>query len=234
MEFKNILFVGAGGTGSILAPILLRYVLYRQEHRPFVRLIDGDVFEPANMTRQPCGVSDEGINKAMVLRLLLLQQGLTADDVIADYLGPRNANELLTPGTLAVLAVDNAATRKLSAERMEELLGESQEDVLWLSPANSSGVDPAHITGNVMWWGRLDGQLVGMDPRQQCPGIARPTERIPRKGSCASHAPSEPQLLAANALAAAHALNVLGLLLNGDIPPHISSLNFSQENIIYS
>ena len=50
----RIVLIGCGGIGSQLLPPLVRYLSNRPEPRPLLVLVDGDVFEPANRSRQAC------------------------------------------------------------------------------------------------------------------------------------------------------------------------------------
>lgn len=66
----HIIQIGAGGTGGYTAVEIMRYLSNMPESiRPLVTytLIDGDVFEPKNLTRQMCTAEDMGINKATAL-----------------------------------------------------------------------------------------------------------------------------------------------------------------------
>jgi hypothetical protein len=127
-----------------------------------------------------------------------------------------------------ILAVDNDATRKVSLEACDRLSG----DFLWISPGNadtSAGSDV--IRGTVAWWGRQQGQPVGVDPRICFSNIASPADDIPRAGTCSSQAPSHPQLIAANFLAAAWTLAIVDAALNGRLNGSTGCLFFDGSNL---
>jgi molybdopterin/thiamine biosynthesis adenylyltransferase len=48
----RIVLIGCGGIGSQLLPPLVRYLANRPEPRSLLVLVDGDVFEPSNRSRQ--------------------------------------------------------------------------------------------------------------------------------------------------------------------------------------
>ena len=191
-----------------------------------VTVIDGDSFEDHNITRQHIGADQIGLNKADWLAALCQQQGLPVDS-IPEYVDKALLRKLLrrdASPVLLVAAVDNDATRKLCID----VLLESSRDFLFLTPGNAGAEDPAAaIKGNVLWFGQQGDEAIGLNPALVYPNLEEPQDAIPRHGSCATDAPSSPQLIAANALAAAYSLAVIQNLLDDAIAPTASSCFFN-------
>lgn len=221
MSFTDVHLVGCGGTGSALAPQLARLCAYHEmaSNAPFT-LWDGDTFEPRNLARQVCSAQHNEQNKALVTQQLLAEQGLTVQAT------PRFVNGILLRGSvgacpLMVNAVDNDATRASTLN----FLDSTCESFFWVSPGNNDDSDGlGRISCSVLWWGRLSGVEVGIDPRTAYDNIANPTDALPVDGGCLAHAPSAPQLITANALAASLTLLVLQNLFDGRLPARSSSV----------
>lgn len=68
MIFQDIILVGAGGTGSrVVAPLIQTIKQSARQINPQLVIVDGDVFEENNLTRQNCIRRDMGRNKAVVM-----------------------------------------------------------------------------------------------------------------------------------------------------------------------
>jgi hypothetical protein len=235
MHLARTIVIGAGGTGGQLIAPLARLLSHHpnagREHD--ITIIDGDVFEDHNRARQHAGEAQTGMNKAAWTAELCHRQGLAVIPVDA-YLDQPLLRRLLRRGyapVLLVAAVDNDATRKLCID----VLLEGEQDFLFVTPGNSSADDPAAaIKGNVLWFGRYDGEPIGLNPALVFPNIELPQDAAPRYGSCAAHAPSAPQLIAANALAAAYTLAVIQNLLDDTMPPTASSCFFNGRSFTCS
>ena len=222
MQIDQATVIGCGGTGQQLIPSLMRLLKYHQYGTDRVAAYDGDQFEEHNGARQ---IGTTG-SKADVLNSLLRLQHL--DSVCVDRYISRAAltrirNE--NPGMLLVVAaVDNDATRKMCVDTLQELPG----DYLFVTPGNSDADDPdAAIKGNVLWCGRVGDKTIGIPPTVLFPNIERPQDAIPRKGSCLDHAVSSPQLIPANALAAAYTLSVIQNFLDDRMPTEASHMFFN-------
>ena len=63
------------------------------------------------------------------------------------------------------------------------------------------------------------------------PNIEVPNDGIPRKNSCAEAAKSTPQLIAANALAAAYTLTIIQNFLDGRMPFQASHMFFNGRSL---
>ena len=229
MQISATTIIGAGGTGQYLIPGLIRMLKYHPSGTTKVTVYDGDEFEEHNAERQ---VHSSG-SKADRMNELLEQQQL--DPVCKDKYMSRSLmksiidrdNQKQEGLRLVIAAVDNDATRKMCID----MLLTSNCDFLFVTPGNSDASDgDAAIKGNVLWFGRVGGQKVGVNPALLFPNIERPADGIPRKGGCMEHAPSSPQLIAANALAAALTLSVVQNFLDDRMPLEASHLFFNGRN----
>jgi len=225
MPFTRTIVIGAGGTGGWLIPQLARLLAYHPATAAWLTVADGDSFEDHNQTRQLCGPDQLGMNKAEAVQIACAQQGLQGVDAFTAYVNrPDILIFMRRQVPLLVLAVDNDATRLAAIEACRLHSG----DFFFISPGNSSAEDPdAAIKGQVLWFGRLGGTDYGLDPALVFPNIEHPQDAVPREGSCATHAPSAPQLLSANALAASLTLAVIQNLLDGSLDPSHSTVFFN-------
>ncbi len=220
MHIKRTFLVGCGGTGSALAPLLARLLKYHPHCDQALTLIDGDNFEHGNRTRQPAEAGVGG-NKAQHLRNLLGHQQLSSETVAA-YLSAELLGEIIDnqedgSADLIILAVDNNATRRMVIDTLES----SFANFALLMPGNSDiAADPlkADMRGQVLWWVRHGNQVFGRNPTPLYHDLQHPDDDIPVAGSCTEHAPSNPQLLSANALSAAWTLSIVQQLLDGNLP----------------
>ena len=222
MRIEQAAVIGCGGTGQQLIPSLIRLLKYHQSGTDLLTAYDGDQFEEHNAERQ---IGSTG-SKAHVLNDLLKLQHL--DPVCVDRYISKVALERIrqnNPGMLLVVAaVDNDATRKMCIEVLEAADG----DYLFVTPGNSDADDPdAAIKGNVLWCGRVDSTPIGIPPTTLFPNIERPQDAIPRKGGCTDAAVSSPQLIPANALAAAYTLSVIQNFLDDRMPFEASHMFFN-------
>lgn len=226
----NVFLIGVGGTGGHLAAPLARLVAYHKNTQGAkVVFIDGDEFEEKNMTRQLVGETQVGLNKARAMVDFCAFQGLMdnieckEDFVSASTFIPmlRNANS-----PLVVCCVDNDATRLAIINAINT---QCEGDFFFITPGNSDGVE--NVKGQTLYWGRIDGNSVGINPAEVYPNIEHPQDSVPTKGSCALNAPSRPQLIAANFFAASITLAVIQNLLDGMINPQSSSMFFDLRSL---
>jgi hypothetical protein len=211
--FTSALVIGCGGTGAQLIPQLARLLQYhRNSNVNLLTIADGDDLEPRNLERQPYASVHCGQNKAAALSAICLESfGLPTacheDFVDADYFNSW-LDQSVSP--LVVCCSDNDATRKLT---LSEIV--NRRNGIWVSPGNSDGLDS--IKGQVLWSGFHEGQQVGIDLAEIYPNLSSPSDVVPSKGGCMAEAPSRPQLLCANSLAAAWTLAVIQNLLDGTL-----------------
>ena len=181
---------------------------YHKDGTDTIAVYDGDEFEEHNGARQinTSGSKAERMNELLEQQLLprvCRDRYMSASDLRAI----RQRKSTAADGAhLVIAAVDNDATRKMCIEVLLETPG----DFLFVTPGNSDASEEnKDIKGNVLWFGRVGDEQVGINPALLFPNIENPTDGIPRKGSCVENAVSTPQLIAANALAAAYTLTVV-------------------------
>jgi hypothetical protein len=230
-----IFVIGVGGTGGHISAPLSRLISYHpntQESR--VVFIDGDEFEEKNQTRQIVGDAQVGMNKARAMVDFCSYQGLTNVECRENFISTSTFIPLLrrSNSPLIVCSVDNDATRLDVINAIQAECEANGKDFFFITPGNSDGTET--VKGQALWFGRLDGVDVGMNPKIAYPNIETPQDSIPHKGSCALNAPSRPQLIAANFMAAAVTLSVIQNLLDGVLSKEKSGMFFNIRTLAVS
>lgn len=221
--------IGSGGSGGHLIPALARLLSYHQNTQgSTITVIDGDEYEEKNMTRQIVAPSQVGLNKAQAMKDFCMYQGLENVDYKPDYISSATFIPMLrrSESPLIVACVDNDATRLALINSIESTC---KGDFFFITPGNSDGVD--EVKGQTLWFGKVDGINVGCNPALIYPNIENPQDSIPREGSCALHAPSRPQLIAANFMSASITLMVIQNLLDGKLDSSQNSMFFNLRNM---
>ena len=225
-----VFVIGVGGTGGHLAAPLARLVAYHPNtQNSKVIFIDGDEFEEKNITRQLVGESQVGMNKARAMVDFCAYQGLMGNiECKEDFISASTFIPMLrrSNSPMVVCCVDNDATRLAILKSIESTCS---GDFFFISPGNSDGTET--VKGQTLYWGRVEGENVGINPADIYPNIENPQDSIPSKGSCALNAPSRPQLIAANFFAASITLAVIQNLLDGMLNPQSSSMFFNLRTL---
>lgn len=202
-NIKGCIVIGCGGIGQLLIPPLVKLLRYHECGTTAITIIDGDIHEASNNTRQN-GVIGE--NKATILSENLPPYV----QVIPEYLNNKNIGHILgyraftSEPLLVIPAVDNMATRHLVLKTLDR----DHVDYIWVCPGNSYDT----ITCSYYKSGTNE-----LHPFERYNNLANPTDYLP--DSCIAEYESAPQLLAANMLAAATTLMVVSNYLdNIDIP----------------
>ena len=224
-----VFVIGVGGTGGHLAAPLARLVAYHPKTQNTKTIfIDGDEFEEKNATRQLVGESQIGLNKARAMVDFCSYQGLTNTECKEDFISSATFIPMLRrcSSPMVVCCVDNDATRLAIIKAIQSTC---EGDFFFISPGNSDGTET--VKGQTLYWGRVEGQNVGINPAEVYPNIENPQDSIPSKGSCALNAPSRPQLLSANFFCAAITLAVIQNLLDGVLNPQSSSMFFNLRTL---
>lgn len=230
MFFSDFFVIGVGGTGGHLAAPLARLVAYHPNTQGAnVTFIDGDSFESKNLNRQIVGEAQIDMNKAVAMRDFCSYQGLQDINVKDDYISYATFIPLIRNSEFPVVVctVDNDATRKAIIDAINTT--RSGKDFFYITPGNSDGTED--VRGQALWWGRVNGVNVGLNPTVAYPNIENPQDSIPHAGSCALNAPSRPQLIAANFFAASMTLMVIQNLLDETLDPMQSSMFFNLRNL---
>ena len=230
MQISSTTIIGAGGTGQFMIPGLMRLLTFHPSGSNDIAVFDGDDFEDHNVERQigQVGSKADGMNtllKSQSLPGICRDQYMSASKLKA--IRERDAR-VGTGVRLVIASVDNDATRKMCIDTLLECPG----DFLFVTPGNSdaSSADAA-IKGNVLWFGRIGDQMIGINPALLFPNIELPNDGIPRKGSCMEEAKSAPQLIAANALAGAYTLTIVQNFLDDRMPYEASHMFFNGRTL---
>lgn len=225
-----VFVIGVGGTGGHLAAPLARLISYHQNTKDTkIVFIDGDEFEEKNIIRQLVGEAQVGMNKARAMVDLCAYQGLLGNiDCKEEFISLSTMIPMLRRANspMIVCCVDNDATRLAVIKSIQSTC---QGDFFFISPGNSDGTET--VKGQTLYWGKIEGVSVGINPAEVYPNIESPQDSVPQKGSCALNAPSRPQLIAANFFAASITLAVIQNLLDGVLNPQTSSMFFNLRTL---
>ncbi len=224
-EGANVKIIGLGGVGSIVARYLSVFLASLQHDARLV-LIDGDEFEDSNSTRMLFGSLG---NKAEVIcdeLLPYLEESHLALDTFAEFITPDNIQQLIRPGDIVILTVDNHATRKL----VNDFCASRLDDVCLISGGND-GVEKLPggkvlrgTFGNAQIFERSGGDDVTPSLTRFHPEIANPGDKLPTELNCTELVASVPQILFANLAVASAILNTFWLHVCG--ATHYSEVSF--------
>jgi hypothetical protein len=212
-QLSNVVLVGLGGTGSVLAEPLARLLAFHPRTKGVrLELWDGDRYDEDNHARQ-LG-AETGRNKAMawMTRLAPIMPGVSATP---DYISSPVTWE---DADILILAVDNWATRRKVLEsppRGLVVLPGNEETIGTCSFYQKDG-EKSMLVGGLAGAVYIDG--IGVPPI--LPDVK---DQIPRRGGCPGHAVKEPQTIGANMMAATLALWGITNWLDGkDVWPLMS------------
>ena len=199
---KKLKIIGCGGIGGFLAAPLARFVGHSDAYRSGgvsttlcdITLLDGDKFEHRNSARQHF---EEITNKAEEkTRILRKNHPRIFFRPVPEYLTEDNIIMNVREGDVVFSCVDNHTTRRLLAERCEEL-----DNIVLISGGNDE------VDGNIQIHVREDGanitpSILKYHPEiQEAEGDNPGDEDVERQG-CEQQTEAEPQLLFANQMAA--------------------------------
>lgn len=187
MNIKTIAIIGCGGVASHILPALV--------HQFGIVLVDGDKYEPSNVTRQLAAAAGDGKNKAEVLRDIYAPFCPAGIEVIPHYL---DKNTALPDHDLMIVAVDNHDARCACAE----LAKKNFVPMIW--GANEE-YDPQAFMSLPQFEGTWRDPIIRMD--------IKPDGRSPL-ASCTSQAAldEKPQLAIANNVSGGFILHMLHAL----------------------
>lgn len=198
---RNYDLIGAGGTGSMLFPALIRYLetYQRTSGEDFsITIIDGKELHASKLERQLFFGRFAGVNKATALAA---QYEADPSVVIAvpDYLSPDNIGGI-SNGDVVLIAADNFPTRARIEER-----GKNLDNITVINGGNEM------LDGSLQIWLRRDGVDVTPPMSQGHPELLQDDERDPAALSCQQIAelPSGEQTIIANMMSATAMLNGL-------------------------
>lgn len=212
-KIDRVYLIGAGGIGSVLISPLARALIYHKRGTTDITLVEADKIEAKNIERQMFNSDHIGLNKAEALltelhstmpSLKYINEFVNKDitkDILLDDGGDKKLNVVIT-------AVDNLATRHDVINALRECNENYALDFVFINCGNS--YDSAHAS----IWAKVNNANYFSDPFRRYLEIAQPTDTIP--GHCTEEAPSSPQLIAANNLAANFVLTYIQNLLDGE------------------
>ena len=113
---KRVLVVGCGGLGGHLIDMLARIGV------GFLRVVDGDVFEPSNLNRQLLSeVPLLGVSKAKAAAAKVSRVNPEIEvEAVAGFLTEKNARQLVLSCDAVVDGLDNIDSRRILAKECEK------------------------------------------------------------------------------------------------------------------
>ncbi len=206
MKTEQLNIIGLGGIGSWLFRAVVP-IIYGDKGRHWrLQLIDGDKYEPKNLSRQLFEGNALSQNKAEANEAWVRERFGSADHVTvmaqASYVTPERLPEVIGERQTTLLCVDNHVTRKQVSDFTETL-----KDAILISGGNDS------TDGNVQVMLRRKGKAMTPTLGQWHPEIAEPKDKHPEDISCAELAAAgDGQTIAANIFAASLMLNAFYFL----------------------
>jgi hypothetical protein len=195
--------IGLGGVGCIVLRFLAIFLRHLDIPLRLV-LIDGDDFEPSNMSR----MEFQHMGAKADVKAAEIADMLDFSDVgvvpVSEYVNRENIERLIRPGDHVFLCVDNHPTRRLVAEHCAGL-----SEVALFSGGND-GVNPPNergTYGNVQIHVRRDGIDWSAPLTKFHPEIRQAEGELPGGPNCGQMAESIPQILFANLGVASAMLN---------------------------
>jgi molybdopterin-synthase adenylyltransferase len=166
----RVLVCGCGGLGGVLISLLARAGV------GFLRLVDGDVFAPANLNRQWfCDADSLGLSKVQVSAARLEKLNpFTRVEAVAQPLAADNAMGLLTGVDLALDALDNIPDRLLLAR----VARERRLPLIHAAVAGWCGQVSTFLPGSPRRLEEVYGERRHRDPAEVATGIMGPTTAL--------------------------------------------------------
>ena len=196
---QTYMLLGAGGTGSILYPLLRAYL--RAYHRNMgnewsIFVADGDEIEPHNLDRQLFEGRYVMGNKA---EALLEQYPTEQATPVAKYLGEEDIRKGIRDGDIVLIAVDNFPVRSHIENHAKTL-----DNAVVINGGNEM------YHGTTQIWVRKDGQDITPPLSEGHPEIHRPgDDRAEMSCQAIAELPGGEQTIVANAASAGWMLRAL-------------------------
>lgn len=198
-KYYNIIVLGCGGTGSILIPLLARF-LYSQQYDGHITLVDGDEYSESNLERQIFGVDHINMNKAEYQGNVVAKHIPSMSDqisIIDKYLSQAEIEDIVDENCVVFNCTDNKAARKFVEDRCLQL-----ENCVHICCGNEMK------TGQVQISLRVDGEQVTPSIYDRYPNMnSNDDDRSILSCEELAALPSGGQLICANATSAVLALN---------------------------
>jgi len=188
----NIVVIGVGGIGSAVLPALLRYLSHAYEGS-VVMLLDGDSYEPQNVSRYALGDGNKAVSLASYFSSEFPNLFIRGKP---EFVTSMNAHVHIEEGDIVFLSVDNHLARKVVSARCAAL-----SNVILISGGND------YSDGNVQIYIRKDGaDAEGTVPLgKNHPEIESARDQAGEAG-CGILVESLPQLIFTNTMIAAYML----------------------------
>ena len=228
----KIVIIGAGGTGGYVIPHLYR-IAYASGRLCRIIIADGDIVEKKNLVRQNFAECDIGENKAEVMAERYAGVFGIETEYIPEYIEseyqlfrllyiPKDNNRYYQPKPISILigAVDNNRSRVMCNNVFKKM-----DDLIYIDSGNGE------FTGQVVCGVKQSGRVLSKSIAQVYPDILSDTEKFPSELSCAEHAVSAPQSIAANIFASTAVSSMLyNLLIEGELKNN--RLTFSSRRLL--
>lgn len=193
--FYNIIVVGCGGTGGHFLTNFGRFLQsYMGERGYQLTIIDGDIVEASNLTRQPFLEEDIGKNKAEAFAEIFTEVYNIKCSFCNEYVDtPEDILKLTdkTGLTLLIGAVDNHACRKILHEVFQRL-----DSCIYIDSANEYSV------GEIVIGVKMGGIILYPDRTFYFPDVLTDQSVPKSQQSCMQLNASTPQHLVTNLMAA--------------------------------
>jgi molybdopterin/thiamine biosynthesis adenylyltransferase len=192
LKFTEAVVVGLGGIGGFLVDAICKFISYKimeDENYPSkIYLMDGDIYEEKNLSRQYFHPNLIGDFKANA-KVTELQESYPNLELlpIPKWANIQTLRELGLEKPIILGCVDNHKTRNILSR-----FAETFNDVLYISGGNEL------IHGNVQVYIKEGGEAKTHTIQEFHPEIGEPKDRSPEEMSCEELAISEPQIIFCN------------------------------------
>jgi len=203
-SYNNIVFIGAGGTGSHQIPDIIRAIMTHPiigSNPPKITIIDPDDVDLNNPNRQNFNFTDVGYNKAMALAVRYSAKFGLPIAFSSARVTPSNISKIINDQgkTLIIEAVDKKYVRKDIYDFVQ-----NNHNVDWISLGNTK--DSGQLTFYCFSLG-LERSVVDVFPNDFEYAALEEERKKDNNQSCAENTIKEPQSLAINKEAANKAVN---------------------------
>lgn len=217
-QSSKVIVVGCGGIGSWLIPPLCRF-LKSDGWAGQVHLIDGDVYEDGNQSRQDISADANGQNKAQA-QLLRISPMYPTMNISAhtEYVSNDNVDALVVANSVVFVCVDNHPARARIDRRASKL-----DDICVISAGNEE------TDGNVTISLRRGGQKITESLIHRHPEVGRARKHDRAAGCEDLIEEGNKQLLITNLAAATAALMAFQMLWDPPAPKGDKAPTFPQD-----
>lgn len=224
-QVQRVLVIGAGGTGSLLLPSLVRLLRSIEDFNGNIIIADGDSYDEGNSARQLFSTKRVGQNKAEYQYEALVSQLPDMEDKISyipEYLSQSDLGDIITENTIVINCADNFAVRKYAEDLVLNL-----RNGIHICCGNElrTGQVQIHIRNNG----------VSMTPSiyEQYPELdSEDGDRSSMSCEDLAALPGGGQLICANMTAASLALNFVDMAIGGH-PIHLNGEYMPCDEVVF-